>query len=87
MRSTPGTAFALSALKLFTLAPKTGGRATTAVRMPGTLTSRPKRPLPLIFSGVSNRFAGLPMSLKSLGSFNATFCGGVMLEALSARCP
>ena len=39
---TPGTASALAASKLLTLPPKTGGRAMTAVSMPGAVTSMPK---------------------------------------------
>src|SRR5205814_2292829 len=84
---TPGITFALSALKLLTLPPNTGERATTAVNIPGALTSIPKMPFPFVFSGVSRRFSGLPMSLKSFGSFSATCCGGAIFAALSANCP
>ena len=47
---TPATARALSALKLLTLPPKTGGRATSATSIPGSWTSSPKTALPLTFS-------------------------------------
>ena len=39
---TPGTARAFDASKVFTLAPNTGGRATTAVSRPGNWMSMPK---------------------------------------------
>ena len=43
--------------------------------------------MPLIFSGVSRRLVGLPMSLKSFGSLSATFCGGVRCAARSTSSP
>jgi hypothetical protein len=84
---TPGTAFALSAFTRFTLPPKTGGRATSAISIPGTCTSRPKTALPLVLSGVSSRGVALPISLKSLGSFKATLRGGLRPAAFSASLP
>ena len=81
--TTPGTAFDFCALKLFSFPPNTGERAMRAVSMPGMLTSRPKSALPSVFSGVSSRRVGFPMSLKSFGCFKTTSFGGSISEAFS----
>ena len=60
---TPGTAFALSALKLATLPPNTGQRTTRAMSMPGSFTSMPNTAVPLTFSGMSSRGSDLPEQL------------------------
>ena len=84
---TPGIERARESSKLFMVAPKIGGRATTAASIPGILTSIPKTALPFTFSEVSSRFTGLPISLNVLGSFSATSVGGVILAAASASWP
>ena len=72
---TPGTAFASVASNDFTLPPKTGGRATTAVSRPGNCTSMPNCARPVIFSGVSRRLVGFPMIFQSFGSLSGTVFG------------
>ena len=84
---TPGTAFAPVASIVFALPPKTGGRATTATSIPGSVMSSPKTAVPSTFDGVSSRFVGLPMSLKSLGSLSATSFGGDSRDARSTSDP
>ena len=69
---TPGDASAAAASKLTTLPPRVGHMLTLAYSMPGSTTSRPKRALPSILPALSSRATGLPMSLKSFGSFSAT---------------
>ena len=58
------------AFMLLTVAPNTGGRATSAVSMPGTLASRPNVASPVTFSRLSSRRVGLPMILNCDGSFS-----------------
>ena len=72
---TPGTALAAVASNDFTLPPNTGARATTAVSRPSNCTSMPNCARPVIFSGVSRRLVGLPMSFQSLASFSVERCG------------
>jgi hypothetical protein len=78
---------ALSALKLLTLPPNTGGRATSATSIPGSRTSRLKTALPLTLSGVSSRRVGLPTMRNAFGSFSLTFSGGLRSAAFSASLP
>ncbi len=84
---TPGMTFTLSALKLFTSAPKTGGCKTTAVCRFFLCTSRPNLALPSTFSRESMRRVGLPTSVKLFGSFSATFPGTGNFPAASASWP
>ncbi len=84
---TPGTALALVSSSDFTFPPNTGGRATTAVRRPSNCTSMPNRARPVIFSGVSRRLVGFPMSFQSLGSLSCTVFGAGSLAAASASSP
>ena len=70
-----------------TFAPKTGPRATTAVSRPSKCMSTPKVARPVIFSGVSSRRVGLPISFQSLGSLSGTVLGAASLAAASARSP
>ena len=85
--STPFTAFAFAASNDFTFAPKTGARATSAVRRPGSRASMPNFALPVIFSGVSSRRVALPISFHSLRSLSATSFGGASLCAAAASAP
>ena len=55
--------------------------------MPGIITSMPKTALPFTLSGVSMRLAGVPISVKSLGSLSATFSGVGSFAAASASSP
>jgi hypothetical protein len=61
---TPRTARARAAFTPLTVAPKTGGRATTAVSMPGTVASRPNVASPVTFTRLSRRFVDFPMILN-----------------------
>src|SRR5262245_63275513 len=47
----------------------------------------PYSALPFTFAGVSSRLAGVPISLKSFGSFKATCAGTGSRAAFSARAP
>jgi hypothetical protein len=85
--STPLICFALAASKLFNFAPKRGGCRTTAVSMPGSLTSCVKIALPFDFARASVRAAGLPMRTKSLGSFSLTSVGTGCFAASAASSP
>jgi hypothetical protein len=69
------------------LAPKTGGRAISAVSIPGTRASRPNVAVPVTFSRLSSRFAGFPMSFHWEGSFNGTSFGTGIRAALSTSWP
>src|SRR5205823_6012160 len=84
---TPGMAFALASSTLATLPPNTGQAATAANFMPGSRTSMPNCAVPSTLSGVSRRFAGVPISLKSLGSLRATPLGTGRSAARSTRAP
>ena len=66
----------LRGVEAFTLPPKNGERATTAVACPGADVDA-EEGRAVDFSGVSSRLVGLPMSFKSFGSFSVTVAGGV----------
>ena len=73
---TPGTAFALGRRRRSSrVAPNTGGRATTAVSRPGSVTSMPNCASPVTFSRLSRRRVGLPMSFHSVGSLSGGSAG------------
>ena len=76
----------LAGIETFTLPPKTGGRAITAVSMPGTCTSMPKFAVPLILAGLSRRCSGLPSSFFAPG-FSCGSAGTGSLAALAASLP
>ncbi len=84
---TPGIAMALASSSPATLPPSTGLAATVAIFIPGSRTSMPYCAWPFTLSGVSSRFAGVPISVKSLGSLSATFSGTGTLAAFSASAP
>ena len=84
---TPGTCFAAASSQLLAVPPNTGERATTATSMFGTCTSMPKVAAPRTLLGVSRRWAGVPMSLKSFGSLSVTFSGTGSAAARSASSP
>ena len=87
---TPGTPLTLSALKLFTFAPKIGGCFTTAVCRFGTIfavTSKPNFALPSTLAGASMRRVGLPIMRKSFASFSVTLSGTASALAASASAP
>ena len=84
---TPLIAFALLSSTLSTLPPTTGLAATVAIFIPGRRTSMPYRVVPFTFAGVSRRLAGVPISLKSFGSFSATCFGTGSFAAFSANAP
>ena len=71
----------------FTLPPKRGGRAITAVSMPGSAMSMVNIAWPRDLARESVRRTSLPISLKSFGSFSSTSLGGSNLAALTARSP
>ncbi|MNL10375.1 hypothetical protein D3C87_1311730 [compost metagenome] len=79
---TPGIASASAPSKDLTLPPKVGERATIAVISPSNCTSMPNFARPVIFSGVSRRLVGLPISRQSFASLS-------LIEAGSGRgiCP
>ena len=78
---------ALESSTLFTFAPKIGGRATTAVSIPGKFTSSPKVAWPFSLKGVSRRLMGFPISLKFFGSFSSTLAGGGSFTASATSWP
>ncbi len=80
-------AIALLSSTLASFPPKTGQAATVANFMPGIIASMPNLALPFTLSGVSRRLAGVPMSVKSLGSFSATLSGTGNFAAASTRAP
>ena len=53
--TTPGTAFAAVASNDLTVAPKSGGRCSSATSMPGNVTSSVNCAVPLVFGGTSTR--------------------------------
>ncbi len=67
--------------------PIVGGRATTAVSIPGSWTSIPNVARPVTFSAPSTRFTDVPMIRNREGSLSGTFSGGVWRAASSARSP
>ena len=69
------------------LAPNTGGCATTAVSWPGRRVSMPKSCRPLLLARASRRVVGRPMMRKSLGFFSVTFSGTGKAIAASASSP
>ena len=69
------------------LAPNTGGCATTAVSWPGRRMSMPKSCRPLLLARASRRVVGWPMMRKSFGSFSVTFSGTGKAIAASASSP
>ena len=84
---TPRTARARSAFTLLTVPPKTGGRATTAVSMPGTVASMPKVASPVTFTRLSSRFVAFPMSFHWDGSLSGGFVGTGWVAARSTSWP
>ncbi len=64
-----------------TLPPTTGEAARAAIFSPSMRTSMPYCALPLTLSGVSRRFTGLPISLRSLSALSLTSCGAGSLAA------
>ncbi len=80
-------AFALLSSTLRTLPPTTGLAATVAIFIPGNRTSMPYTAVPLTFAGVSSRFAGVPIKVKSFGSLSATSEGTGSFAALSTSAP
>jgi hypothetical protein len=84
---TPGTARARSASTCLTVAPKTGGRATRAVSMPGSVASIPKVASPVTFAWLSRRRVALPMSFHSDGGLRGGSAGTGMVAARSTSCP
>ena len=85
--STPVAALALAPSKLLTLPPCTGDMAMVAYTMPGSLTSMPKRAVPLTLAGVSSRVVGLPTMRNCDAGFIAGFSGTGILAAASASWP
>ena len=74
--STPGTCAGRGGVERLQPARRTpAARATIAVRSPGNCTSMPNRAWPVIFSGVSSRRIGLPMSFQSSGALRVTVVG------------
>ncbi len=59
----------------------------SAVRIPGTCTSMPNCALPVIFSGLSRRRIGLPISFQSFFALSFTAEGGGSFCAASASSP
>ncbi len=85
---TPGTAFAFVASNELTFAPKRGGRMTTAVIMPGSMTSMANCCLPVDFARASSRGSfSLPTILNAEGSLSLTSLGTGCLAALPASSP
>jgi hypothetical protein len=72
---------------LLSLPPNTGQAATAANFMPGIIASMPNLAVPFTFSGVSRRLAGVPISVKSLGSLSSTLSGTGSFAAASTRAP
>ncbi len=85
--ATPGTLSAAALSTDFTVAPKTGGRAITAVSMSGMLTSIVKRAEPSVLAIESTRGATLPISVQSLGSLSGTSAGTGSWAAARASSP
>ena len=84
---TPFTRRAAVASNDFTVAPKRGGRAMSAVSIPGSARSIVNCADPSVFALPSTRRSSLPTSLKSLGSFSVTWAGGVRAAAFDASSP
>ena len=86
---TPGMALISSRLALTTLPMNTGHFSNTAYSMPGIVKSMLKIGLPVTIARLSTPGIGLPMILKSFGSFRVTVLssGGVSVAALAASGP
>src|SRR6266480_426058 len=85
---TPATALALVASNELTLPPKRGGRMTTAVIMPGSMTSMANCCLPVDLARASSRGSfSLPTMLKAAGSLRLTCVGTGSFAALPASSP
>jgi hypothetical protein len=84
---TPFTCRAGPASNDFTVAPKRGGRAISAVSIPGSLTSIVNCADPSVLARPSTRSSGLPTSFQSLGSFSGTCAGGVSAFAFGTSSP
>src|SRR5690349_18944779 len=85
--TTPGTALAEAVSTDLTVAPNTGGRAMTAVSIPGSFTSNANCAVPLVFDLASTRGTEAPISVKRLGSFSETSDGTGSPAALPANSP
>jgi hypothetical protein len=70
--STPGTLSAAAASNDFTLPPHTGGRAITAVFIPGSRTSAPYVAVPVVIGTRSIDGIFLPCQRRSAGSLTFT---------------
>jgi hypothetical protein len=83
------TARAAASSTDFTWPPNTGEMAIAAIPIPGSLVSMPYAARPLTLSGASSRLAGVPIRVKSFGSFSATLSGAGTgrAAAASARSP
>ncbi len=86
--TTPATAFACVASNEATLPPKRGGRITTAVIIPGNMTSIANCCVPKDFARLSRRGSlSRPIILNWLGSFSFTSVGIGILAARAASSP
>ncbi len=84
---TPFTRRAAVASTDFTVAPKRGGRAISAVSTPGAVKSAVNCAEPSVLAFPSTRGTRLPTSLNSFGSFNVTCVGGVSVAAFDPSSP
>ena len=72
---TPLTARAATSFTAFGLPSNTGEIAIAAIFISGSRTSMPKSARPLTLSGASSRLNGVPIRVKSFGSFSAILPG------------
>jgi hypothetical protein len=85
---TPGSARAALSSTWAGVAPNLGGCSTTAVSIPGKVTSMVNRVRPRIFPGASTRsLPSRPISVYRAGSFGPTPSGTGSCAALMARSP
>ncbi len=84
---TPFTRRAAVASTDFTVAPKRGGRAMSAVSRPGAVKSAVNCAEPSVLALLSTRGVRLPISLKSFGSFSVTCAGGASVAAFGPSSP
>ena len=84
---TPLTDWAAVGSNDFTVAPNRGGRAISAVSIPGSARSMVNFAEPSVLAAPSSRGRGLPTSVKSLGSFKVTCAGGFSAAAFRASSP
>jgi hypothetical protein len=84
---TPAIALARLSSTLASRPPNTGQAATAATFMPGSRTSQPNGAEPSTLAGVSSRFAGVPISVKSFGSLSVTPPGTGRRAAAATRAP